>query len=447
MLNSNKARLELLETISASQIESLHILALTNQELQVFLHDEFMENPMLEYVEETAAPTPGEEEAYERELPWRREPVRKGEDYNTWNNIPAYNPDEEKQNLLMQLGSGYSDQEFKIFEFLIECLDENGYFPYDLHEVAAFSGLPYKLIQKCYHTLSSLEPVGIFSRNLSECLLKQICHAGITDEKLHALVRDHLHDLVEGHCGKVARKLGLSPQELRGYIDIIRKFEPRPIAEKRQATEYVVPDLIVSCTADAVWEVIINDNWMGECRFNDYYIHMMRSTEDRQLKQYFKGKLERARLVVECVEQRRATLMRVVKSILDYQKDYFTKGGSLNPMLVNDVAADLGMHPSTISRAIKGKYLQYPRGVVLLRDLFSLPVKNKETGNQVSCGGIMAMIRSLVEKEDKTRPLSDQSISRLLASKNNIQISRRTVAKYRIKMGIPDSNQRRYLAR
>ena len=182
---------------------------------------------------------------------------------------------------------------------------------------------------------------------------------------------------------------------------------------------------------------------MGEYRYNDYYIRMMREAEDPELAAYFKEKLERARFIVNCVEQRRSTIIRIVEAILELQKDYFENRGQLQPMSMSEVAKKVDMHVSTVSRAVKGKYLQY-RNVVLMKDLFTGAVGTKEGTGEMSADGVKNRIAQLIGKEKSEETLSDSRIAEILKAEGT-DISRRTVAKYRAELGILDSRQRAYV--
>ena len=204
-------------------------------------------------------------------------------------------------------------------------------------------------------------------------------------------------------------------------------------------TEYIIPDILVSREKDE-WRISLNDSWMGEYKCNGYYIRMMQDTKDPELRAYFQQKLERARYVLNCVEQRRSTIIKIVGVILDLQEGHFLKGSGLVPMSMEQVAARTGIHTSTVSRAIKGKYLQY-KNVVLLKDLFTAALTSQE---DVSADRMKKQIAKIIQGEDSAHPFSDQKISEIIRE-DGIVVSRRTVAKYRMELGIPDSRLRRYL--
>ena len=204
-------------------------------------------------------------------------------------------------------------------------------------------------------------------------------------------------------------------------------------------TGFIVPDILISRDGGD-WTVTLNDGWMGEYRFNDYYIQMMQTAADPELKEYFRGKLERARLIVNSIDRRRETIIRIVRAILEFQNSFFLGQGPLLPMTMEQIANELDISTSTVSRAIKNKYIQYKRPL-LLRNLFTVPACDQA---DVSSDNVRARIEALVRQEDHSCPLSDDKIAGIL-KQEGIRISRRTVAKYRQQMGIPDSRVRVYL--
>ena len=210
---------------------------------------------------------------------------------------------------------------------------------------------------------------------------------------------------------------------------------------QKDDTEYVVPDILISRQGEQ-WEVTLNDGWMGEYRYNDYYIHMMEKSQDPELQAYFKERLERAHFVVNSVEQRRKTIIRIVETVLELQKAYFEGTGGLVPMQQEDVAQILGIHVSTVSRAIKGKYIQY-RKTIPVKSLFTVGVSENSGENGISSDVIKKRICQLIAEEGE-KSLSDQKLAEQLELEG-ITISRRAVAKYRIQMNIPDSRQRAML--
>ena len=337
-------------------------------------------------------------------------------------------------------GKDYSPEEWNLIEYLIECLDDKGFFTYKSEEIASAYGCSIKLVEKCLQDLKALEPAGIFSKDISECLLRQLEVRQEKDEVLFRIIKDYLPDLLQGNLSIITRSLGISTAKCRSCIRKIGELNPRPIMNTEIGhTQYIVPDILIS-RENGKWKVTLNDSWMGEYTYNDYYIRMMQSASDPELKDYFRSKLERARLIVTSIERRRDTIIRIVEAILDYQSDFFLNRGKLKPMTMENIAQQLNISISTVSRAIRNKYIQYRRPL-LLRDLFSNVASDS---TDASADIVRKRIEELVRDEDKSHPLSDDKIARALKSEG-LTVSRRTVAKYRQQQGIPDSRLRAYL--
>ena len=428
------------QLLSVNQRQSLQILAYTNQELDTFLTGEYMQNPLLECVRERQSDhVESLDSHYESASSYRDHYLRwEDEDSDRRRDIRAREPLQMRSQLKGQLNiREYTDQEWKLIDYLIECLDDKGFFNYDTEEIAAASGCPVEMVDHCLSDLKKLEPAGIFSKDLSECLLAQLKAAHEQDPVLYRMISDHLPDLLHGSLSTVARSMGISLAECRRCIRRIGQLNPRPIMNTESAmTEYIIPDILVTYENNS-WKIVLNDSWLGEYRYNDYYLHMMQTASDPELKKYFRTKFERARFIITSVERRRNTIIRIVAEIMEYQRDYFLCGGELLPMTMDTLASRLKISTSTVSRAVKNKYIQYRRPV-LLRSLFTGSASEK---TDTSTDYVHKKIRALVKNEDSTKPLSDDRISGIL-KKEGISISRRTVAKYRQQLGIPDSRLR-----
>lgn len=433
------------QTISAGQVQSLEILSYTNQELEDFLMNEYLENPMIENTSDKQGELLKDlEQVYEKGVSYKEQYIQGDEeDHGRKNDVRAKGPDELQEFILGQLHKkDFREEEWELMSYLVQCLDEKGFFTYDLDVISQVSGYARDTVGRCLEVLKQLEPVGIFSRDISECLKKQLEKKGCGDEKLFAMVDRYMPEVLEGHIGVVTRELNISTAKIKEYIHLIGSLNPRPIMNlPEEAAQYIVPDVLAVREGDS-WRVSINDHWMGEYKYNDYYIQMMQNASDTELQEYFQKKLERARFIINCVEQRRKTLVKVVEVILEMQEGYFLSRGPLRPMTLEDIAKRTGMHLSTVSRAIRGKYLQYKR-TVLIKDLFQGGLENKGADEDVSIDNIKERLKQLVEKEDKEKPLSDQQLVERL-KEQGITISRRTVAKYRTQLGIRDSRQRMY---
>lgn len=434
--------LEQAQTLSGAQIQSLKVLEYTNQELDAFMQTEYLENPLLETSMDRQEETMQNlEKFYETGSEYSGEHVRENDDdVDRRGDVQAKEQWTKERMVMEQLPHGrYSEEERKLIRYMAGCLDDSGYFPYEAGDIARASGYEEGLVEKCLSDLKELEPAGIFARDLSECLILQLRRAGAEDPKLYEMTEHCLDEILKGHVSRVTRQLHISTVQAKEYMHILSTLNPRPLAGESRETQYIVPDILAVREGDG-WKVELNDRWMGNYHLNDYYIHMMETAQDQELKEYFAEKLRRAKYVLECVEQRRTTILRIVYEILERQSGYFLRGEALKPMTQEDIAQALNLHSSTVSRAVRGKYLQYQRSV-LLKDLFSGQVSKEESA---APDDVKARIRELIRQEDKKAPYSDSRLEKLLLE-GGITVSRRTIAKYREQMGIPDSQMRGYL--
>ena len=247
--------------------------------------------------------------------------------------------------------------------------------------------------------------------------------------------------MADGNIGKISRLLHISTAQVRKCALLISTLNPRPARGfGTRDTEYIVPDIIVR--KEEKWEIILNDSWIGNYQICDYYLRMMEETQDKELKRYFQEKAQRVRYIMKNVEQRRETLLNLANLIVDFQNDYLEDCGNLKPMTMADAAEKMEVHPSTISRAVKGKYIQFPKKTVLLKDMFSAAVVKNGTKEEMNAQEIKDMICKWIENENKAKPYSDQKLKEMLDEKG-IPISRRAVAKYREALGIRGSFERK----
>ena len=431
------------QVLSVDQRQSLQILAYTNQELDAFLTEEYMQNPLLDCKRDRQSEIIDSLDShYESASSYRDHYIRyEDEDSDRRGDIRAREPSSLRQQLKNQLSiRDYSDEEWKLIDYLIDCLDDKGFFTCSVSEIASACGCSEQIVDKCLRDLKSLEPAGIFSKDISECLLRQLEARNETDQVLIRIISDFIPDLLQGNLSSITRSLGITTAKCRSCIQKIGELNPRPIMNTESGqTEYIVPDILIE-REHGRWKVTLNDAWMGEYTYNDYYIRMMRTASDPELKDYFKNKLERAKLIITSIERRRNTIIRIVEAVLEYQNEYFANGGSLRPMTMEAIAQQLDISTSTVSRAIKNKYIQYRRPL-LLRDLFSNAVSDAA---ETSARLVRSRVSEIIKNEDHAHPLSDDKIAKILKGEGT-SISRRTVAKYRQQLGIPDSRLRTYL--
>ncbi len=466
----NRLSLEQRQVLSQSQIESLEILAMDTVTLNEFMQNEYLENPILEH----QASAPEDTDTRQERTPDAGESP---EDLDGWGmtaNFKQYKAlaeasyvysggrlaDEDEHSaaiadrkapsireyVLNQIPTGrYSDREMELMGYMTELLDQNGFFTMSVEETARAAKVPVKMVERCLDQLRQLEPYGIFASGLKDCLLRQLEQQGLEGGVMEQMIQNHLEDIAAGRLSSITRDLRISTAEARQYILLIKKLNPRPLAGfTGDQTEYVVPDIILSCVRGS-WEITLNDNWIGDYHLSDYYLSMMETTQDPELREYFCGKLERARLILRNIEQRRDTMLRITRAVVEWQKEYFEGTGCLKPMTMSDIADQIDMHTSTVSRGIRGKYIQSPRETILFKDLFSQAVTPAGDGactEGMTAARIKERIREMVRLENRDHPFSDQKLADQL-EQEGMAISRRTVAKYREEMNIPGSFQRR----
>ncbi|MFV0364748.1 MAG: RNA polymerase factor sigma-54 [Suipraeoptans sp.] len=430
------------QLLSQSQIQSLELLSMCNAELEAFLNVEYMENPMLEQVGDGV-----KEDFYA--LHEKNHSMNEGYSHSDKNDISPkeiapINVGEPIENYLtdqLQINR-YNKHEMRIIDFLIKNIDDKGYYTLSLEESSSLLGESISLIVECLEDLRQLEPIGIFAGSLSSCLLRQLEVMGIEDPILLSIVKYHLEDISKGKISVVTRALKISSADVRKYIAFISTLNPKPLSGfVTGCTNYVIPDVILTQKSDD-WDISLNDNWIGNYQLNKYYLKIISENKDEELQEYFRKKLERARLILSSIEQRRKTIIAITNEIVCWQKKFFTSKGVLKPMTMAGVGNKAGVHASTVSRAISGKYIQSQRGVFLMKDMFSTGVSSEKNGDNITAKQAQDIIRELVFEEDKTKPYSDQRLVELLKNKN-IVLSRRVVAKYREEMGIRSSYERR----
>lgn len=419
------------QKISATQIQSLKLLAMDNCELRQMMETEYLENPLLEY--ERRASAASIQNGYVAQEQQRRE-------------IPTQEQSLE-QFILNQLNMHkYSRKEWSVIKFLIGNLDSNGFFLADGADMAALTGMTQTQIHRLLGDLKKLEPCGIFAKDLRECLMLQLYAKGIPDPLVKVLVSDHLEALGAGDIRSVSKALALPTAQIRKALLQIAQLNPRPLNGLDTArTDYVIPDILLNWDPETgSFQASLNDDWFADYSISDYYLQMVHKTEDPQLREYFEKKYLRAKLLIEGIEQRRDTLLALGNYIGIQQAGFLMGRESKAGITMTEAAAALDMAVSTVSRAVKGKYVQYPKGCVPFKSLFETPAVRQQELPVRGRDEIKEIMKDLIDNEDKTDPLSDNDlVDRLVEA--GIPISRRTVAKYRDAMGIRGRFDRRQI--
>lgn len=339
-----------------------------------------------------------------------------------------------KENIHWQLITKDIDNK-ELVESLVELLDDNGYLRLSIQDICTYLKCDEKEYIEAKNALSKLDPPGLGAATLKECLLLQLERLEETEDiyKTKQLIEECLEDLSKSHYHAVSKKLGISQNKVRELLQIILTLNPRPASSFSSSIEvnYPVPDIIIKDNAVQLNPVIYKD-----ININTSYLSL--ESESKETKKYIESKLKQVSWLQQCLTQRKNLIYDIAVFLLDYQQDFFMNGGSCHPLLQKDLAMLLGVHESTISRAVKDKYIYCDKGFILLSDL--IPKGTEDN----SVDSIKETIKEVIDNEDKKKPLSDQKITNLLKDKG-IEISRRTVAKYRSELNITDASGRKYI--
>jgi RNA polymerase sigma-54 factor len=325
-------------------------------------------------------------------------------------------------------------------------LGDDGYLMASVDEIAEMGTWAPADVERVLTTLQHFDPVGVASRDLQECLTLQLRHLGLGDSPAERIVTEHLRLLQNHQVPEIARRLGMTIEELKPHIEIIRNLDPKPGGRLNPSpSQYVIPDVFVVKVEDH-YEVMLNDDGLPQLRINPMYKRLIDKGTDTndETKAYVKEKFRSALWLLKSVDQRQKTIFKVAKSIINFQTDFLDHGiEHLKPLVLRDVANDIGMHESTVSRVVNNKYMHTPQGVFEMKYFFHSGISSSY-GEHVSSVTIKQRIRKIIEAEDAKKPLSDSKIVSIL-QKEGLMLARRTIAKYREELKIPTSNQRKVL--
>ena len=454
--------------------QALKLLQMPTLELQQALKAELERNPLLEEVDEveevqeiddakeesglkeSEAPEPAESTAEGEKIEW--------EDFwpdSSWDGPVAPRTDDpgeefyEKvpvtvkslsEHLEEQLRlTGLGPVELAIGDYLIGSIDENGYLQTTVDEVAETLSVPPEKVEEVLGIIQGFDPAGVAARNLQECLWIQLVQKNLQETLGGRIVQEQFDNLLNKRFSEIARSMRCTVEEVQAAGDLIATLDPRPGQEvAAEETRYVVPDLLVERVGEE-YVVSLNDRNVPRLRINNAYQHILRkkSGGDEERK-FISEKLNSAKWLIQTIEQRRKTMIKVMRRIVEEQRDFFEKGvEGLHPLTLQQIANQIGMHESTVSRVTTNKYVQTPRGVFELKYFFSSGLATDE-GDDVSAKAAKDKIYQLINGEDKLDPMSDQRIAEVL-QESGLRIARRTVAKYREALRIlPARARRRY---
>lgn len=430
--------------------QAIKLLQLSRLELKQAIEQELKENPVLE-IEETEEER-REEESQDEEIVELLERYSPSEDYfeREEREFPDYERlgrrlESLKDYLRWQISlSEFNEKERQIAEWVIEYLDENGYLISTPEEIASLSGFEEETVRKTIEKMKKLDPPGVCARDLKECILLQYYASDDRDPLFELVVKRYFDLLKEGKLAEISKKTGIKLTKLKGIYEKLKGFDPKPGRNFADvSTIYVVPDVYVVRKDDG-FDVILNDDEIPELKISRYYLDLyMDSKTDPSTKRFIKAKIKQAEWFIKSIEQRKKTLLDVAKCIVKFQEEFFRKGFRyLRPLTLKEVANELGYHESTISRITTNKYMGTPYGTFEMKFFFPQGV-DRFGGDSISTETVMNLIKDLIEKEDKRRPLTDDEIARILKERFGIKIARRTVVKYREELGIFSSRKRR----
>ena len=432
--------------------QAIQLLQYTSLELRDYLSKELEENPMLEMersdVDSQTIENLKEDkdidlkeflESFD-DISYKSEIDRSRNEYSMDNYI-SYSPT-LRDHLTEQLNMiSIGSREYRIADYIINNIDCNGYFSSTAEDIAAQLCVSIEEVELMLSVIQSFEPTGVGARDLKECLLLQV--KDTKDQILKNIIMNYLEDIASNKLAKISKDLGITIEDAQEYADWVKSLEPKPGRTFRSDGEdirYIVPDASIE-EIDGELIITINDISGPRLNINEYYKNLIINTTDEKTSEFLQEKFNSALWIIKSIEQRRKTLYKVIESILNRQREFFRHGEKvLVPMTLKEVAEDVKMHESTISRATNGKYVQTPRGVFELKYFFTTGLSGSDGDVSATC--VKSMIRSMVAGEDPKKPLSDQQISEIL-EKKGVEISRRTVAKYRDELNIPSSTLRR----
>jgi RNA polymerase sigma-54 factor len=463
--------------------QAIKLLPLTNLELIEIIDEELSQNPVLEIEEETAEKKiegsdeeSGEKEGADKSKEIKGEmddevisdPQTREEDqeieayfqqyfdegfrslsYEKKESIALENIVSKTQSLWDHLDwqanlTFFETKEKEIAQYIIGNINEDGYLTTSIEEIARAMDTTEEIVNQVREKIRRFDPVGVGSLSVQEALLVQMEYFQIKDEITQKIVSQHIHLLERSNFTQVAKEMGISLEEVKPHIDVIKNLDPTPGRKySQEKTFYVVPDIIVTKEGDEL-RISLNDEGLPRLRVNTFYKKLLNqaSKENPEAYRYLKDKMKKAFWFLRSLDQRDRTIFKVARYIVDKQKEFIEKGMDyIKPLTLIELAQEIGVHESTVGRVVANKFIMTPRGVFSLKYFFHKSLYG-DYGEEISSLRVKERIKKLVENEDRKNPLSDIEIEDILA-RENFRIARRTVAKYRKQLKIPPSHLRK----
>ncbi len=462
--------------------QAIKLLQLSKLELQEVLNQELLENPLLEEngeeakAEEVEAESP--QQKGETEEPPKVELKEADKEKDSFDEIDydayfqdyieyGYNPrgmNEEHEefpientltrppnltdHLTWQLAMSDASPKVKeIGQFIIGNIDEDGYLRATNEEIAGAGPFEVTTVEEAVRAVQTLDPIGVAARDLRECLLLQLDFLEIDHPLVETVIRDHWEMFMQRHFVQISKALGVDMKTLEQVVEVIKHLDPKPGRKySNERAIYVEPDVYIHKVGDE-YVIVLNEDGMPKLRINGSYRAMLHSTEakqDGETVNYIKDKIRSAVWLIKSLDQRQRTIYKVAESIVKHQREFLDRGiDFLRPLVLRDVADDIQMHESTVSRVVSNKYMHTPRGLFLMKYFFHSGI-DSDTGEDISSLTVKKKIHGFIEAEDPRKPLSDSKIMKIL-NDEGINIARRTVAKYRDELNIPSSTDRKQI--
>lgn len=450
--------------------QAIKLLPLARLELAQLVRQEIIENPVLEELleeendqdnnQEESGPkediTPEAEQdttSQDQEIDWDsyfQDNIDRGMSIESYAEKPSIEATYKKEatladHLMWQLDMTIdSETDRFIGSCIIGNIQSDGYLCTDLQEIVTISQSDEENVLRVLKVIQGFEPTGVASRSLKECLMLQAQALPDKNPYVEALIENYLERLEDRYLQKVASELKISLDLVLEALETIKGFCPKPgLLFSSEGIDYVVPDLVVFKT-DEGYDVALNDEGVPNLQISSYYHNLLKTTKEGQTKEYLEDKYRSALWLIKSIDQRRQTIYKVGKSIVKLQKDFLDDGLSyLQPMVLKDVAKDIEMHESTVSRITTNKYIDTPQGVFELKFFFHSGIKSY-MGNSMSSIRVKDMIKEIIKEEDQNSPLTDDQMVEALMMKN-VKIARRTITKYRKELNIPPASKRKKL--
>ena len=442
------------QILSQKMIQSMEILQMSCQELNEYIKDMALENPVVDI--EDSYEVPDKASDLVKKLEWldsidernriyyRQEYAEDAEEKRLMDYSENIGEELSEYLLHQLLTVELSDLQYDIIQYMVYSLDSKGYMEEDLTDIAERFETTFDFVEEQLKLLQNLDPAGVCARNVEECLLLQLNREKEKDLTACAIVSDSLELLGKNQLHVIAKKMKVSLEEVIRACDHIKELNPKPGSgfDARGHLKYITPDVTVVKLSN-YYEILLNEYTYPKIGINHFYKQVLENETSKETQKYIIDKIRQAEWIQNCIGQRNSTLMRVSKTIVDYQHTFFDLGmGHLKPLRLQDVAEILDVHESTVSRAIRDKYLQCSWGIFPMNYFFSKSLPVRSNDGKVTTEHVKNILVAVIDEEDKKKPLSDRAITERLVERG-VKISRRTVAKYREELGIKDASGRK----